>query len=332
MNKKYKVFIGGLLGFIIVILCITVVSFFFKDNANYAAFIGSIFGAIIGGSISFVVMFITIIQGNENQKNASNVQSALQVENNLLHLMEKQKEFMTESVNRLDDLLFTVQILKVANAEGILDERKNLIKIFSDYRRAMNIIKFNTDIYIDTSKCDGCTDCDIKSYGELSKRKTKLCECINKIEYNCNMMVQELQIALDESIDTKNLIAQNGLNRQELRSYENLLQNCKGYSDHNQNNDKNGEEIKQYEAEYTKLKEKIKSIDEKIQLMIQDIGEKNKIARSMANNIQMCDRNELYKVIIQYFDIYSFYIKENKRFVLEHGMLPIKKCKKYTLD
>ena len=67
----------------------TVVSFFLKDNANYAAFIGSILETAISGIVTFVVLFITIKNGNENQEKAFNVQSALQVENNLLHLLEK---------------------------------------------------------------------------------------------------------------------------------------------------------------------------------------------------------------------------------------------------
>ena len=311
MKKEHKIFCIGLASFFIVILCITVASFFLKNNANFAAFIGSVLGTIISGIITFVVLFITIKNGNENQGKALNVQSALQVENNLLHSLEKQKESITESVNKLDDLLFAVQILKMAGIEDISDERKNLIKIFSDYRKAMNMIKLNTDIYNDTSKCDGCTDCDIKSYGELSKRKTKLCECMNRIECNCNMMFQELQTTLDESIDAKNLVTQNGLNKQQLLVCENLIQNCKKDFERNQNDDKMAEQIRQYETEYVKLVEEIKLTDEKIQLLIQDIDEKNKKARSMANNIQICDRSELQKTIMFYFDIYGFYIKEN---------------------
>ena len=154
---------------------------------------------------------------------------------------------------------------------------------------------------------------------------------MNKIEYNCNMMFQELQMALDESIDAKNMVAQNGLNKQQLLVYENLIQNCKEDYERNSNDDKMAEKIKQYETEHAKLEEEIKLTDGKIQLTTQDIGEKNKKARSMANNIQMCDRNELQKAIMFYFDIYVFYIKESKQFVLEHGTFQIKPCQKYTL-
>ena len=98
-----------------------------------------------------------------------------------------------------------------------------------------------------------------------------------------------------------------------------------------QNDDKIAEKIKQYEAEYAKLEEEIKLTDKKIQLIIQNIDEKNRKARSMANNIQICDRSELQKAIMFYFDIYGFYIKESKQFVQEQGMLPMKPCQKYTL-
>lgn len=332
MNKKYKIFVGGLLAFIIVILCITVISFFLKDNNNYSGFIGSVLGAVISGIITFIALFITIKQGNENQEKALNIQSALQVENNMLHLLENQKEIITESVNSLDNLLFTVQILKVAGVEELSVERKNLIGIFSDYRKAMNVIKFNTDIYIDTSKCDGCADCDIKSYGELSKRKTILCECFKKVEYNCNLMVQELQTALDKCIDTQNLLTQRSSYRESLILLEERIQNYKRNTTINPNDNETIEKIKQYEAECAKLQDQIKTIDEQVQLAIVEIDEKNRKARSETNNIQMCDRNELYNAIMKYFDVYSFYIKENKKFIINNGTLSNNKCKKYALD
>lgn len=332
MNKKYKIFVSGLFAFIIVILCITVISFLLKDNDNYSSFIGSVMGAIISGFITFVALFITIKQGNENQEKALHMQSALQVENNMLHLLENQKEIITESINRLDNLLFTVQILKVSGVEELLVERKNLIDIFSDYREAMNVIKLNTDIYIDTSKCDGCADCDIKSYGELSKRKTKLCECFNKVEYNCNLMVQELQTALDKCIDTQNLLTQRSSYRESMILREEQIQNYKRYSTINSNDNETIEKLKQYEAECAKIQDQIKTIDEQIQSAFIEIDEKNRKARSKANNIQMCDRSELYNAVMRYFDVYNFYIKENKKFIMNNGTLSNNICKKYALD
>lgn len=273
MNKKYRIFVGGLLAFAAVILCITAISFLLKDNDNYSGFIGSILGAIISGIITFIALFITIKQGNENQEKALNMQSALQVENNMLHLLEKRKDVITESVNRLDNLLFTVQILKVSGIEELLAERKNLINIFSDYREAMNVIKLNTDIYIDTSKCDGCADCDIKSYGELSKRKTKLCECFNKVEYNCNIMVQELQIALDKCIDTQNLLTQRKSYQEGIILREEQIQNYKRNT-LNPNDNETIEKLKKYEAECAKLQDQIKAIDEQIQSAFIEIDKK----------------------------------------------------------
>lgn len=332
MNKKDKHFFVGLLVFVIIILCITVMSFILKDNDNYVAFIGNILVAVISAVITFVVLFITIKQGNENQETALNLQSALQVENNLLHLFEKQKEVITESANKLDDLLFTVQILKLSCVEEISEERKNLIDIFSDYRKAMNTIKLNTDIYVDTSKCDGCTDCDIKSYGEVSKRKTKLYECFNRVELNCNFMVQELQVALDECIDVKNLLAQNNLYKQQSFIYEEQIKNYKERVVLNPNDNLLIEKLKQFEEEYTKLQEKIKEIDAQNQTAINDIAERNKKARNEANKIQICDRNELYNAMMKYFDAYSFYINENKQYIMKNGRFFDKKCKKYMLD
>lgn len=332
MNKKYRIFVGGLLAFAAVILCITAISFLLKDNDNYSGFIGSILGAIISGIITFIALFITIKQGNENQEKALNMQSALQVENNMLHLLEKRKDVITESVNRLDNLLFTVQILKVSGIEELLAERKNLINIFSDYREAMNVIKLNTDIYIDTSKCDGCADCDIKSYGELSKRKTKLCECFNKVEYNCNIMVQELQIALDKCIDTQNLLTQRKSYQEGMILRKEQIQNYKRYNTINPNDNETIEELKKYEAECVKLQDQIDAIDEQIQSAFIEIDEKNRKARGKANNIQMCDRSELYNAIMRYFDVYNYYIKENKKFIINNGTLSNNICKKYALN
>lgn len=330
-NKNCKIFFVGVLLFVTMLLCITAISFLLKNNNNFSSFIGSVLGALISGIITFVVLFITIKQGNENQEKVLNVQSALQAENNLIHVLEKQKEVITESVNKLDNLLFTVQILKVSGVEEISEERKNLINIFSDYLKAMNVIKLNTNIYVDTEKCDGCTDCDIKSYGELSKRKTKLCECFNKVEYNCNLMVQELQMALDECIDTQNLLTQSNAYKKEMFSYEEKIQKCKKNFEINPSDSGIAEKLKQYEAEYAKLEDRVRAINEQVQSALKDIGEKNKNARNKANNIQMCDRNELYNAIMKYFDVYSFYIKENKNFIINNGTLS-SNCKKYTFN
>lgn len=332
MEKKYKFFVRGLLIFVITLLCITVISFFLKDSSNYSGFIGNVVGAVISGIITIFVLFITIKRGNEEQKESLNMQSALQAENNLRNVFEEQKKIMVESANQLDELLFTVQILKVSGSDGISEERKNLINIFSNYHNAMNTIKLNTDVYIDTSKCDGCTDCEIKSYGELSKRKTKLWECFNNIEYSCNLMFENLRAALDISIDTQALINQNAEYRKTIILYEEQIKNCKDILALNPNDNERLEKLKQYESEYTKLAEQIRTIDIQIQAASNDIGEKNKKARYEANNIQMRDRNELHNAIMKYFDVYRFYIRENKNYVMKNGTLFQNKCKKYDID
>ena len=332
MKKERKIFAGCLLIFLIVILCTTVISFLFRNNSNFVSFIGTLLGAVISGIITLVVLFITIKQGNENQETALRLQSALQVESNLLHSLEKRREVVAESVNKLDDLLFMVQNLKIENPDVISEERKNLIKIFSDYREAMNVIKLNTDIYVDTSKCDGCNDCAIKFYGELSRRKTKLCECFNKVERNCNSMVEKLQVALDTSIDAKNLLSQKEVYQKTLLSYEEQVQRYRYYNTMNPFDLEIYEKMKQYEKDYVKLQENIQAIDEQIQLALNVIGEKNKQAREEANNIQIYDKMELYNAVMMYFDAYSIYIDQNKEYVMKNGALFEKKCKKYTQD
>ena len=332
MKKERKIFASGLLIFLIVILCTTVISFLFRNNSNFVSFIGTLLGAVISGIITLVVLFITIKQGNENQETALRAQSALQVESNLLHSLEKRREVVAESVNKLDDLLFIVQILKIENPNAISEERKNLIKIISDYREAMNVIKLNTDIYVDTSKCDGCNDCAIKFYGELSRRKTKLCECFNKIDRNCNSMVEKLQVALDNSIDAKNLLAQKDACQKLLNSDEECIQKFKKYPAQDLSEKEIFEKIKQLETECVNLKEKIQAIDEQVQSALNVIGEKNKQAREEANNIQKYDKMELYNAVMMYFDAYSFYIEQNKEYVMKNGALFEKKCKKYALD
>ncbi len=42
MKKERKIFAGGLLIFLIVILCTTVISFLFRNNSNFVSFIGTL--------------------------------------------------------------------------------------------------------------------------------------------------------------------------------------------------------------------------------------------------------------------------------------------------
>lgn len=46
----------------------------------------------------------------------------------------------------------------------------------------------------------------------------------------------------------------------------------------------------------------------------------------------MRDRNELHNAIIKYFDIYRFYVRKNKNYVMKDGTLFQNKCKKYDID
>ena len=337
MSKKYKILIGSVLVLVVIIALFTAFSFFLTDIIKidadaYSNFIGNVLGAMISGIITLVVLFITIKHGNKNQEKVLNEQSALHMENNLLHRFEKEKELISESVNELDILLFSVQILKVSGPEGIVEERKNLIDIFSYYRKAMNVIKLSTNIYIDTSKCDGCTECDIKSFGELSKLKTKLRECFNKVEYNCNLMFQDLQSALDECIDTQNLLTQRTSCQKDMILRQEQIQNYKKYNELNPDDNEILKKLKQYEEESTKLLERIKAIDDQIQIALNRILDKNEKARSEASRIQICDKNELYNAIMKYFDMYNFYVRENKNYVIKNGTIWQNICKKYKLD
>lgn len=337
MSKKYKILIGSVLVLVVIIALFTAFSFFLTDIIKidadaYSNFIGNVLGAMISGIITLVVLFITIKHGNKNQEKVLNEQSALHMENNLLHRLEKEKELISESVNELDILLFSVQILKVSGPEGIVEERKNLIDIFSYYRKAMNVIKLSTNIYIDTSKCDGCTECDIKSFGELSKLKTKLRECFNKVEYNCNLMFQDLQSALDECIDTQNLLTQRTSCQKDMILRQEQIQNYKKYNELNPDDNEILKKLKQYEEESTKLLERIKAIDDQIQIALNRIRDKNEKARSEASRIQICDKNELYNAIMKYFDMYNFYVRENKNYVIKNGTIWQNICKKYKLD
>lgn len=338
MNYRFKTFLKYLLLFVIVFLIIITFSFLFKiliknNSDNLNNLFENILGDIISGVITFVVLFITIKHGDKNHKKALNLQSAIQVEANFSNILEKQKEVITESINQLDNLLFKIQNLKVNSVEEISEERKNLINIFFNFQKSMNVIKLNTNIYIDTTKCDGCTECKIKTYGELSKAKTKLRECFNKIEERCNIMFQELQIALNICLDTQNLINQNTEYKKTLSLHEQQIQNYKSLQKMYPNDTEIFEKIKPHELECLKLKDQIKTIDNQIQKLFNDIGTKNNDARNKANEIQTHDRMELNYAAMNYFYIYNLYIRENKIYILKNGTLTSnEKCKKYNFD
>ena len=162
--------------------------------------------------------------------------------------------------------------------------------------------------------------------------KTKLRECFNKVEYNCNLMFQDLQSALDECIDTQNLLTQRTSCQKDMILRQEQIQNYKKYNELNPDDNEILKKLKQYEEESTKLLERIKAIDDQIQIALNRIRDKNEKARSEASRIQICDKNELYNAIMKYFDMYNFYVRENKNYVIKNGTIWQNICKKYKLD
>lgn len=300
---------------------------------DYISFFGGIVGAAISALIAIVALVITISSGNKNQKQALNIQSSLQVENNMTLKMEKARLAITEAYNQLEVLLLMVTHLKLSNND-YSSERKGIIEIYATFRKAINTIRFNTEIYYDLSRCEGCTDCYVKSYGEFVKRAMELQKHFMKIDKECSYATNELKEAIDIAMDSYNLISQQGNIINGKSKTEGLIRLTQNQLANANETDKSTieENISNLEKERQECDAKIDSLQKTLISNSEKIGAKNQKARELAQKISVENKVELDNSIYKYFESYKLYITESITYTSKNGRLFINVCKKYNFN
>lgn len=173
-------------------------------NETEAAYWGAIIGSALVGLIAIMSLIFTLLSNNKNRQETNKLQSSLKVEENFTHGLRKISKEITTAYNQLEIMLLIMRSLKVGEG-GYSLERNNLIEVYSKFRTAINGIRLNTQIYKNLSKCEGCTACHIKTYGELAKETMALQKCFIQIDKECTDAFNGLETVLSIAMDLINI-------------------------------------------------------------------------------------------------------------------------------
>jgi len=303
-------------------------------SSNEAAYWGALVGSILVGLIALISLFVTLQSNSKNQREANKLQSSLRVEENLTQKLGKTSEQLASAFNQLEIMLLIMQYLKIEKEGNFYPERNSIIQVYSKFRTAMNGIRMNTSIYQNLSKCEGCSDCNIKTYGELAKVTMALQRRFVQIDKECTNAFSGLETALSLAMDSSNLV-KNISNRMELiastksiiSTQEQLIQVSSETKKADIQHEiiENSKNILNYENELKDLKRTLESNTDVI-------SNCNKNAREKANHISAELKWELDNAINAYLGCYNMYIKESVSYTAKNGRVLNPKCKKFDFE
>lgn len=324
MNKKWfiiKIIITLIL--FIIAICLVVLTFnngfkMSESNANNLfSFIGTLIGSIISLIGAFIVLYITMKKNNEQQVRLFNEQNSIQVENNLQQKYTKEREIFNETYNSIEQFLIISQTYKIDSNSSFVDTINRLNLAFTEYKKSMNLLLISTNVYSLKDKCINCSLCDVKSYGELSRVLKDIQaiimdyeDVILKIHLIQNEMF-DLAIRNKERIDRKSILENIVNNNTVLLNYSS--------------------EVKELTAKINKANQEIIDINISLQKDFDIINEKNSNISQMIGQLSKI-QPKFFNKIMEYFDVVTFYIKEQVCLVKKNGRKLSSKCKKYDLN
>ncbi len=311
---------------------------------DYTNFWGGIIGSIIGGLIAFAVLFVTIRNNNKKQKEQielqnsmqtkdANLKIALKTEDNLNRKMEVERKIISEAYNNLEK--FVYMSMKITPSYNDYNEMKNnLINLHGNFSSSVNLIRFNSEIFYDKSKCEGCESCNLKTYGLLVKDAMTIQKEITEIEKECNSVISYFETMLNLSSECSRLIEPKKKLEEYNTNYNRLIE-IKNMLLHNPITPEDIPLIKEITNLHYKLDENIKQIsllDVQIDDMLKLIRENNTLARTKANEIYVNQKGKFATCIYKYFDSYNIYIQECVYSIEQKGKKRNYKCAKLDFE
>ncbi|MDE6531015.1 MAG: hypothetical protein K2K96_09620 [Lachnospiraceae bacterium] len=315
-----------------------------NDWLNFA---GGIIGSLIAGMIAVVTFLCTIKNNDKNQKEAhelqtklnienNHLQTSLKVEDNLNRKMEKERFALANTYNQLENFLFTVANMLYKN-DDFIEMKNDFMRLYGEFISSINNIKFNSEIFDDRSKCENCEMCDIKIYGTLVKVAMDIQKEILIIDVEC-------RIALDHLVSALNMAAQNIQLLDEKSNLEKININTEKLIEIKKSQIINpiGALTLQEQACYNEilsLSENIKQHNQRISELygliennLKSIGDEINLAKSKADQIDKSQKMQLDNLIRKYFSVYKFYIKEVVYDVQMNGKKINTVCAKLNLE
>lgn len=180
------------------------------------SFVGGIIGSLIAGAIAVITFYYTIKNNNKHQKEAHDLQTKLNIENNNLQTslkiqdnlnrnMETERSVLATTYNHLENFLFSVSNMLNKNNDYI-EMKNDYLRIYKEFISSINNIKFNSEIFDDRSFCENCEMCEFKTYGTLVKSATDIQKEMLVIDEECRVVLGYLESALNTASQSKQLL------------------------------------------------------------------------------------------------------------------------------
>ncbi len=329
MNKKnfWLGIIGTILLFIVALL-LGIFTFKIGFNlqesnaSNLFSFLGGMLGTLLSVAGSFIVLWITIKKNNEHQTKLINEQNSIQVENNLQQKYNREREIFNNAYNSIEQLLITSKTYMVDESSttyiSVIDR---LNSVYTEYRKCINSVLITTNVYTLQDKCVGCTLCDIKSYGELSRVLKDIQTIIKELENSTSEINLKQNIIFDIAVKNKQLVDSKSL-------LINTLTNCKNEQ---KAFSKTSKDFKNLENNINNISQQLTNADNDIFKNLNSIKNENKNLFILLNNLETIKLN-FFNKIKEYFEIVKFHVSEQVQFVKNRGRTSSSSCKKYDLE
>lgn len=280
---------------------------------DWINFTGGVIGSLIVGIITLITVYYTIKNNNKNQKEAhdlqtklnienNNIQASLKVQDNLNRKMETERSVLETTYNHLENFLFSVSNMLNKN-DDYIEMKNDYLRLYKEVISSINNIRFNSEIFDDRSQCENCSMCEIKTYGILIKSAADIQKEMTLIDEECRNVLKYLEKALNTAYQSKQLIDESA-NLQKMNTTDSILLN-----------DKRIEEIEGL------LKSNLKIIEEQISF-----------ARDKATQIDNKNKLQLYVLIRKYFANYNLYISEMVFSVEKNGKKTGSGCVKLNFE
>jgi len=275
--------------------------------------------------IPLLILIFTLKSNKKTQIKNNNIQIALTWQNSVSTEINKAHQSVTEAYNNIDKLLILCASLKPQGRDmGKYIEQVNEIYIL--FRQSMNNVKYNTDIYTVSIMCEGCTLCDIKTYGDLAKATIRLQTVFISIDEEVCESINLLSVALDSASETIDIIERRSTTQNIVDNYRSMisLSESKHYID-----DKLKQDVLYYNAQMNKEISEIEKFDNIISSKMDVTKQKNEIARNKINDIYIKHKPQLDEAIFSYFAMYKRFAKQGVLYIQKNGR-PNNMCKKIT--
>lgn len=353
-DKISKIIYSLLITALILFSCVGIFALFnslvaYKSASgnDWLSFVGGIIGSMIAGAIAIITFYYTIKNNDKHQKEAHDLQTKLNIENNNLQAslkvqdilnrkLETERSVLATTYNHLENFLYAVSNMLNQN-ENYVEMKNDYLRLYKEVISSINNIKFNSEIFDDRSLCENCEMCDIKFYGVLVKSASDIQKEILVIDEECRNILEHLEVALNTAAQSKRLVDENS-KLQQINITNDRIMSIRKSQIFNPVNSLTPEERSYYD-EITSLSnsiqannQRIAEIDGLINNNLKIIGEQSTLARNKAVQIDSKNKVQLYFLIRKYFTNYDLYIKEHVFAVQKNGKKTNNTCAKRNFE